>query len=77
MGHRKRVKKDELQVPMLPVPAGRSRVLTAREFQGLANVPPEAEWFANIDKAPDAAGISDRPQRLYGFCGRGRKNFTS
>ncbi len=25
-----------------------SRVLTAEEFQGLANVPPELEWFANI-----------------------------
>ena len=23
--------------------------MTAREFQGLADVPPEAEWFANID----------------------------
>ena len=26
-----------------------NRVLTASEFQGLANVPPELEWFANID----------------------------
>lgn len=36
----------------LPVvaPSG-SRMLTAREFQGLADVPPEAEWFANIDNA--------------------------
>ena len=23
--------------------------MTAREFQGLADVPAEAEWFANID----------------------------
>ncbi len=23
--------------------------MTAREFQGLADVPPEAEWFAHID----------------------------
>ncbi len=27
---------------------GRGRRLTAAEFQGLAQVPPEAEWFANI-----------------------------
>jgi hypothetical protein len=25
-----------------------ARLLTAEEFQGLAKVPPEAEWFANI-----------------------------
>jgi hypothetical protein len=24
------------------------RVLTAAEFQGLADVPPELEWFANL-----------------------------
>lgn len=29
--------------------AAGSRMLTAREFQVLAEVPPEAEWFANID----------------------------
>lgn len=29
------------------VPA--NRLLTKEEFQGLANVPPEVEWFANID----------------------------
>ena len=34
---------------MLPVLVGGGRVLTAREFQGLADVPPEAEWFAYID----------------------------
>ncbi|MEI9897865.1 MAG: tyrosine-type recombinase/integrase [Chthoniobacter sp.] len=27
------------------------RKLTAREFQSLADVPPEAEWFANIENA--------------------------
>lgn len=27
------------------------RKLTAREFQVLADVPPEAEWFANIENA--------------------------
>lgn len=28
-----------------------SRALTAREFQGLSDVPPELEWFANIPNA--------------------------
>ena len=31
------------------VPVASSRMLTAREFQVLADVPPEAEWFANIN----------------------------
>lgn len=31
------------------VVGGGGRALTAAEFQGLAQVPPEAEWFANID----------------------------
>ena len=35
--------------PQLPTPiASRGRLLTAAEFQGLADVPPEIEWFANI-----------------------------
>jgi len=25
-----------------------NRALTAKEFQGLADVPPEVEWFANL-----------------------------
>ena len=29
-------------------PGADSRVLTAAEFRGLADVPPEVEWFANI-----------------------------
>jgi hypothetical protein len=31
--------------------------LTALEFQGLAAVPPEAEWFANIDNPEDWASL--------------------
>ena len=34
----------------LPVaPTSGTRILTSKEFHGLADVPPEAEWFANID----------------------------
>ena len=32
-------------------PALTTRALTAAEFQGLADVPPELEWFANITNA--------------------------
>lgn len=31
--------------------SGNSRVLTASEFQFLADVPPEIEWFANLENA--------------------------
>ncbi len=34
--------------PALRRPQDNSRVLTAAEFRGLADVPPEVEWFANI-----------------------------
>ncbi|MGH7261275.1 MAG: hypothetical protein ACREI9_11405 [Nitrospiraceae bacterium] len=33
----------------LPTVVRGGRMLTAAEVQGLAQVPPEAEWFANID----------------------------
>lgn len=36
------------QKPALLRPEANSRVLTAAEFRGLADVPPEVEWFANI-----------------------------
>ncbi len=35
---------------LIPV-QNRERKLTASEFQSLADVPPEAEWFANIENA--------------------------
>ena len=34
-----------------------ARALTAPEFQRLADVPPEAQWFANLD--------SDQTRRAY------------
>lgn len=39
------------QKPALLRPEDNSRVLTAAEFRGLAEVPPEIEWFANITNA--------------------------
>ena len=35
---------DQLPIQILPV----DRLLTAAEFQKLADVPPEVEWFANL-----------------------------
>jgi len=35
---------DQLPIPITPA----ERLLTAAEFQGLAEVPPEIEWFNNI-----------------------------
>jgi integrase/recombinase XerD len=34
--------------PLPPQIAPADRLLTAAEFQKLADVPPEVEWFANI-----------------------------
>ncbi len=43
-------KTPENEVPdALAVPPTSSRALTAPEFQGLAEMPAEMEWFANID----------------------------
>lgn len=39
------------------IAATRSRALTAKEFQDLADVPPEMEWFANIN--------NERTRRAY------------
>ena len=33
------------------LPAEQNRILTSAEFQSLADVPPEVEWFANIENA--------------------------
>ena len=43
---------DDLPVsdtsPLPAIPAAASRLLTAEQFQRLADVPPEIEWFANL-----------------------------
>jgi hypothetical protein len=61
--------------------AGR-RALTALEFQGLAAVPHEAEWFANIRQtrgrggptgstSTSSWGLWDRAARVDGPCSKG------
>lgn len=40
----------------LPAPRPTARLLTAKEFRQLRDVPPEAEWFADIAKVQEWLG---------------------
>jgi hypothetical protein len=62
--------------PQLPTPiTPTERLLTAAEFQRLADVPPEVEWFTNITNRSKGARTR---MRSATSCGspvlRGRKN---
>jgi hypothetical protein len=43
----------------VPVAVGGERLLSKVEFQRLANVPPEAEWFANLTNGSDIAEVQE------------------
>lgn len=45
------------------------RFLTAAEFQNLANVPPEVEWFANIENANTRRAYRNDVQEFMQFAG--------
>ena len=45
------------------------RLLTASEFQNLANVPPEVEWFANIENANTRRAYKSDVQEFMRFAG--------
>ena len=45
------------------------RVLTAVEFQGLAEVPPELEWFANLPNLKTRRAYQDDVKDFMGFVG--------
>lgn len=45
------------------------RKLTAREFQSLADVPPEAEWFANIENANTRRAYKNDVEDFMVFAG--------
>ena len=47
------------------------RVLTAAEFQGLADVPPELEWFANIANAKTRRAYQQDVKDFTAFVGMG------
>jgi len=48
------------------------RALTAKEFQGLAEVPPEIEWFANIDNPRTRRAYQIDIKDFMAFVGIGR-----
>jgi integrase/recombinase XerD len=45
------------------------RALTAAQFRGLAEVPPELEWFANIRNLRTRKAYQDDLQDFMGFTG--------
>ena len=45
------------------------RLLTAAEFQGLSDVPPEAEWFANIANLRTRRAYQGDIQEFMAFVG--------
>ena len=52
---------------LVPFPAERN--LTAARFQGLADVPPELEWFANIDNKSTRRAYENALQDFMSFTG--------
>ncbi len=62
-----------LDQPALAEPAGpASRALTAAQFRGLAEVPPELEWFANIRNEKTRRAYQQDVKDFTGFVGIAR-----
>src|SRR5471030_1927830 len=55
------------QFPIQIIPA--DRLLTAAEFQNLADVPPEVEWFANLDNAHTRRAYENAVKDFMRFAG--------
>jgi site-specific recombinase XerD len=55
------------QLPALAAPD--ARLLTAAAFQGLADVPPELEWFANLRSAATRRAYENALQDFMSFTG--------
>lgn len=51
------------------VPASERRLLSAPEFQRLAAVPPEAQWFANLDSAQTRRAYQNDLRSFMAFTG--------
>lgn len=45
-------------IPQVPIAVGQERLLSKVEFQRLADVSPEAEWFANLSICTVFDGVS-------------------
>lgn len=59
-------------IPAAPPPALPGRALTAAEFRGLAAVPPELEWFANISNPRTRRAYWQDVQDFTAFVGIAR-----
>ena len=57
------------QLPTEIAPARVSRMLTAAEFQQLADVPPEVEWFANLTNAHTRRAYENAVKDFMRFAG--------
>jgi integrase/recombinase XerD len=61
---------DDATTDQLPTPIARGdRLLTAAEFQDLADVPPEVEWFANLDNAHTRRAYENAVKDFMRFAG--------
>jgi integrase/recombinase XerD len=69
MKKRKLVIKEELKAPQNHELVNVERLLTRAEFQGLAGVPPEVEWFANIDNPNTRRGYENDVRDFMRFVG--------
>jgi hypothetical protein len=47
---------------------GAGKRLSSAEFQGLGEMPPELEWFANLDNPPHPARLPARRPGLHRLC---------
>jgi len=56
-------------VVLVPIFAAANSVLTAQQFQGLAAVPPEMEWFANLGNASTRRAYETALQDFVRFTG--------
>ena len=55
----------DLPAPLAPT----GRLLTAAQFQGLADVPPEIEWFANLGNPQTRRAYENALQDFMRFTG--------
>src|ERR1039458_1729022 len=58
----------------VPVVAGEERLLSKIEFQRLADVPPEAEWFANLTNENTKRAYRNDVTSFMRFVGITRRN---
>ena len=63
--------KPKIYPPPLPIVRALqpSRLLTAAQFQGLADVPPEIEWFANLGNAATRRSYENALKDFMRFIG--------